>query len=91
MHKLSTVRVALLQQHIERLVALAKPWTWMWPPVAFAAGLGSLFLIDRQQWLGAVLALGLLGAWVLLLTEGVMSRWLRRRGYPTFPRGVNPE
>lgn len=88
MHKLSTVRVALLQQHIERLVALAKPWTWMWPPVAFAAGLGSLFLIDRQQWLGAALALGLLCAWVLLLTEGVMSRWLGRRGYSTFPRSV---
>ena len=88
MHKLSTVRVAQLQQHIERLAALAKPWTWMWPPVAFAAGLGSLFLVDRQQWLGAALALGLLCAWVLLLTEGVMSRWLGRHGYPTFPQGV---
>lgn len=88
MRKLSTVRVAQLQHYIERLVALAKPWTWMWPPVAFAAGLGSLFLVDRQQWLGAALALGLLCAWVLLLTEGVISRWLDRRGYPTFPRGV---
>ncbi|MGM0522015.1 MAG: DUF5924 family protein, partial [Pseudomonadota bacterium] len=64
------------------------PWTWLWPPVAFAAGLGSLFLVDRQQWLGAALALGLLFAWVLLLTEGVISRWLVRRGYPAFPRGV---
>lgn len=88
MLKLSTARVTQLQQNIERLIARVRPWTWLWPPVAFAAGLGSLFLVDRQQWLGAALALGLLFAWVLLLTEGVISRWLTRRGYPTFPRGV---
>lgn len=88
MLKLSIFHVTQLQKHIERLVARIRPWTWLWPPVAFAAGLGSLFLVDRQQWLGAALALGLLFAWVLFLTEGVMSRWLVRRGYPTFPRGV---
>ncbi|GHE23000.1 membrane protein [Halomonas urumqiensis] len=60
----------------------------MWPPVAFAAGLGSFFLVERQQWLGALLALGMLLAWVLLLSESVIGRLLVRRGYPALPRGV---
>ncbi|BBI62752.1 hypothetical protein HSBAA_40580 [Vreelandella sulfidaeris] len=47
-----------------------------------------LLLVDRQQWLGAALALGLLFAWALLLSEGLISRWLSRRGHPTPPRGV---
>ncbi|KFC49901.1 hypothetical protein DK37_25730, partial [Halomonas sp. SUBG004] len=47
-----------------------------------------LFLVDRQQWLGAALALGLLFAWLLLLSESVIGRWLSHRGHPTLPRGV---
>ncbi|SEL99451.1 Protein of unknown function [Halomonas daqiaonensis] len=56
--------------------------------MALAAGLGSFFLVERQQWLGAMLALGMLLAWMLLLSESLIDRTLARRGYPTLPRGV---
>ncbi|HDZ45720.1 hypothetical protein LCGC14_0098360 [marine sediment metagenome] len=85
---LTPTRIASAQQRIERIVERLKPWSWLWPPMAFAAGLGSFFLVDRQQWLGAALALGLVLAWTLLLSEGLISRWLSRRGHPTLPRGV---
>lgn len=85
---LTPSRIAAVQRRIERIVERLKPWTWLWPPMAFAAGLGSFFLVDRQQWLGAALALGLLFAWTLLLSEGLLSRWLSRRDHPTPPRGV---
>jgi len=76
------------QQRVERLVERLRPWSWLWPPAAFAAGLGSFFLVDRQQWLGALLALGMLAAWLLLLSESLIGRLLARRGYPTLPHGV---
>ncbi|MDN3557729.1 DUF5924 family protein [Halomonas maura] len=81
-------RLDAWQQRLARLAARARPWSWLWPPVAFAAGVGSFFLVERQQWLGAMLALGMLLAWVLLLSESLISRLLSRRGYPTLPRGV---
>ena len=85
---LTPTRIEAIQRRIERIVERLKPWSWLWPPMAFAAGLSSFFLVDRQQWLGAALALGLLFAWTLLLSEGLISRWLSRRGHPTPPRGV---
>lgn len=85
---LTAQRLARLQGLLERVIARIKPWSWLWPPVAFGAGLGSFFLVDRQQWLGAALALGLVAAWVLLLSESLIARWLDARGYPTLSRGV---
>ncbi|SNY95643.1 DUF5924 family protein [Halomonas sp. hl-4] len=85
---LTQARIAKLQSFVERLVIRLKPWTWLWPPLAFSAGLGSFFLVDRQQWLGAALALGLVFAWLLLLSESLVGRWLANRGYPTLPKGV---
>ncbi|MCB8890138.1 DUF5924 family protein [Vreelandella malpeensis] len=85
---LTPARAAALRTRAERIVAFVKPWTFLWPPVAFAAGLGSFFLVDRQQWLGAALALGLLLAWALMLCEGLLSRLLRRRGQEGLPRAV---
>ncbi|MBP5982057.1 MAG: DUF2914 domain-containing protein [Halomonas sp.] len=85
---LTPSRVNAIQQFVERLIERLKPWSWLWPPMAFAAGLGSFFLVDRQQWLGAALALGLLFTWVLLLSESLIGRWLARRGHPTLPRGA---
>ncbi|MDZ7854568.1 MAG: DUF5924 family protein [Halomonas sp.] len=81
-------RLSAWQARIERLVELVRPWSWLWPPMALAAGLGSFFLVERQQWLGAMLALGMLLAWVLLLSESLIGRLLARRGYPALPRGV---
>ncbi|UYG08657.1 DUF2914 domain-containing protein [Halomonas sp. M4R1S46] len=81
-------RLDIWQQRLERLAARARPWSWLWPPAAFAAGVGSFFLVERQQWLGAMLALAMLLAWVLLLSESLIGRLLSRRGYPTLPRGV---
>lgn len=69
---------------IERL----RPYTWLWPPIAFSLGLASFFLVDRQQALGGILALCMLLAWVLLLSESVIGRLLVRLGYPSLPRGV---
>ncbi|WP_447895632.1 DUF5924 family protein [Vreelandella sp. GE22] len=85
---LTPSRMASLQRRAERIVVLVKPWTFLWPPIAFAAGLGSFFLVDRQQWLGAALALGLLFAWALMLSESVLSRVLRKRGQEGLPRMV---
>lgn len=90
MHAILTPqRIARLQTFAESLVARLKPWSWLWPPIAFGAGLGSFFLVDRQQWLGAALALGLMFAWLLLLLESLIGSWLARRGYPTLPRGIS--
>lgn len=81
-------RLNAWQDRIESLIEALRPWHWLWPPIALAAGLASFFLVERQQWLGAALALGMLLAWVLLLSESLVGRILRRRGYPTLPRGV---
>ncbi|WP_435389211.1 DUF5924 family protein [Halomonas ramblicola] len=81
-------RLQDLQRRIEVAIQWLRPWSWLWPPAAFAAGLGSFFLVERQQWLGALLALGMLGAWLLLLSESLIGRLLARRGYPTLPRGA---
>ncbi|WP_281261081.1 DUF5924 family protein [Halomonas denitrificans] len=81
-------RVAAWQSRLERLMARLHPWRWLWPPMALAAGLASFFLVERQQWLGAMLALGMLLAWLLLLSESLIGRLLVRRGYPALPRGV---
>ncbi|GGY10863.1 membrane protein [Litchfieldella qijiaojingensis] len=77
-----------LQRLAERLISRIRPYMWVWPPVAFSAGVASFFLVDRQQWLGGALALGMLLAWVLLLSESLIGRFLARRGYSTLPRGV---
>ncbi|XKH59206.1 DUF2914 domain-containing protein [Halomonas sediminis] len=76
------------QQGVESFVQHLKPWRWLWPPMAFCAGLGSFFLVDRQQWLGAILALGLLLTWVLLLLESMIRRFLVRRGHSSLPQGI---
>ncbi|MDY7116049.1 DUF5924 family protein [Halomonas sp. SSL-5] len=81
-------RATRLQAHAEALIRRLRPWSWLWPPIAFAAGLGSFFLVERQRWLGAMLALGMLAAWLLLLSESLIGRLLARRGYPTLPHGA---
>lgn len=65
---------------LEPLVARLRRYHWVWPPIAFVLGLLGFFLVDRQQWLGAVLALGLMLTWVLLIVESIASKWLSRRG-----------
>ncbi|WP_218313527.1 DUF5924 family protein [Halomonas sp. 18071143] len=85
---LNPARTRAIQAWVERLVERLKPWSWLWPPMAFAAGLGSFFLVDRQQWLGVALAVGLLVAWLLLLSESLIGRLLARRGHPTLPKGI---
>ncbi|WP_404298197.1 DUF5924 family protein [Halomonas sp.] len=81
-------RLSQLQVRIEGLVERLRPWRWLWPPVAFGAGLGSFFMVERQQWLGALLALGMLAAWLLLLFESLIGRLLARRGYPPLPHAA---
>ncbi|PMR75401.1 DUF2914 domain-containing protein [Billgrantia endophytica] len=83
-----SLRVQRFHTRIVRIVERVRPWSWLWPPIAFAAGVGSFFLVERQQWLGAVLALSMLLAWVLLLSESLIGRLLARRGHPDLPRGV---
>ncbi|SJN15022.1 Permease of the drug/metabolite transporter (DMT) superfamily [Halomonas citrativorans] len=85
---LTPTRIKAIQHFTERLVERIKPWSWLWPPMAFSAGVGSFFLVDRQQWLGAALALGLLFTWALLLSESLIGRWLAKRGHPTLHRGA---
>ncbi|MGO2131504.1 MAG: DUF5924 family protein [Halomonas sp.] len=75
------------QRRLEKLAVYWRRWGWLWPPAAFASGMGSFFLVERQQWLGATLALGMLLAWGLLLGEGLIIQWLKRRGYPSLPVG----
>lgn len=36
-------RITALQTRVERTVERLKPWSWLWPPIAFGAGLGSFF------------------------------------------------
>lgn len=81
-------RLRRLQAGVEALLIRLRPYLWVWPPIAFGAGVLSFFLVDRQQWLGGLLALGMLLAWVLLLGEGLIGRLLARRGYPTLPQGI---
>ncbi|GHB07110.1 DUF5924 family protein [Salinicola rhizosphaerae] len=74
---------------IERIIARVRPYLWLWPPIAFVLGLLGFFLVNRQQWLGAVLAVGLLLTWVLLIAESLVSKWLSRQGRDSgLPRAV---
>lgn len=81
-------RLESWQRCLAWLAARLRPWRWLWPPLTFAIGVASFFLVERQQWLGATLALSMLATWVLLLSESLIARWLTRRGYPPLPRGV---
>lgn len=81
-------RLLRLHHLTERWVTRLRPYAWLWPPMAFLIGALSFFLVDRQQALGVLLALGLLFAWLLLLSESMIGRILARRGYPTLPSGV---
>lgn len=81
-------RLLRLHHFTERWVRRLRPYAWLWPPMAFVIGALSFFLVDRQQVLGVMLALGLLFAWLLLLSESMIGRILARRGYPTLPSGV---
>ncbi|SDM21330.1 Protein of unknown function [Modicisalibacter muralis] len=81
-------RLLTLHRLTERWVIRLRPYAWLWPPLAFIAGALSFFMVDRQQWLGAALALALLLAWILLLSESLIGRFLANRGYPTLQRGV---
>lgn len=77
-----------MHRFAERWVQRLRPYAWLWPPTAFLSGVLSFFLVDRQQTLGAILALGLLFAWLLLLSENLIERFLAGRGYPTLASGV---
>ncbi|MBS9405142.1 DUF2914 domain-containing protein [Halomonas sp. TRM85114] len=88
LHSGLSSRLTRLQVRIEQWVTFLRPWRWLWPPMAFAAGLGSFFLVERQQWLGAMLAIGMMVAWLLLLSESLIGRMLSRRGHATLPKGV---
>ncbi|QEA40378.1 DUF2914 domain-containing protein [Pistricoccus aurantiacus] len=81
-------RLQRLQGAARKIVVRLRPYAWIWPPIAFGAGVASFFLVERQQWLGAVLALGMLLAWVLLLSENLISRLLRKRGLNVSPQGA---
>ncbi|MDV6318690.1 DUF5924 family protein [Chromohalobacter sp. HP20-39] len=80
----SATLIARITPFVEKL----KRYAWLWPPTAFVIGLLGFFLVNRQQWLGAVLALGLLFAWCLLLAESLLTRLLNFRGQPGLPRMV---
>ena len=69
-----------LHRRAERWVQRLRPYAWLWPPLAFLAGALSFFLVDRQQSLGALLAIGLLIAWLLLLSENLIGRFLTQMG-----------
>ncbi|WP_239495206.1 DUF5924 family protein [Salinicola halophilus] len=74
---------------IEPLIAKSKRLFWLWPPIAFVLGLLGFFLVNRQQWLGAVLAVGLVFTWVLLIAESLINKWFSRRGRASgLPRAV---
>ncbi|WP_192034661.1 DUF5924 family protein [Halomonas sp. YLGW01] len=81
-------RLVNIQARIAGLSQRLRPYAWLWPPVAFSAGVASFFLVDRQQWLGGALALAMLLAWLLLLSESLIQRRLASRGYPHLSRGV---
>ncbi len=81
-------RLLRLHHFTERWVMHLRPYAWLWPPMAFVIGALSFFLVDRQQALGVMLAIGLLFAWLLLLSESMIGRILARRGYPTLPSGA---
>lgn len=81
-------RLQAAQRAAIRIVQRIRPFMWLWPPIAFGAGVASFFLVERQQWLGAALAVGMLLAWLLLLSESLIGRLMARRGYSTLPRGV---
>lgn len=57
-------------------------WLWRcrrwWAPANFAAGVGSFFLINRQEAMGLWLAGFLLLAWLAILAEGLLGRWIGR-------------
>ncbi|HSW12090.1 MAG TPA: DUF5924 family protein [Solimonas sp.] len=58
---------------LERLLWRFHRW---WAPLNLAAGIGSFFLINRQEAMGLWLAAFLLLGWLLILAEGTLGRWL---------------
>ncbi|HEY0915942.1 MAG TPA: DUF5924 family protein [Solimonas sp.] len=57
-------------------------WLWRcrrwWAPANFVLGVGSFFLINRQEVMGLWLAGFLLLGWLMILAEGTLGQWLGR-------------
>lgn len=84
-HAATPTRLAWL----EPLIARLQKYLWLWPPIAFVLGLLGFFLVNRQQWLGGLLAIGLILTWLLLMAESLINKWMTRRGRPGgVPRAV---
>lgn len=71
---------------LERLYHWLRRYYWLWPLISFGSGIFSFFLINRQQTLGAWLALALLLTWLLLSLESLWSWWPRHREHSSLPR-----
>ena len=61
-------------------------WRRFLPVVSFALGLGSYFLVQRQNALAQWLTVLMLVGWVALLFEGLLHRWLARLLGDRLPR-----
>ncbi|WP_106478504.1 DUF5924 family protein [Phytohalomonas tamaricis] len=72
----------------QRWIARLRRYHYLWPIFSFASGIFSFFLINRQQSLGAYLALALLLTWSLLLAENLWSWLHRHRRRSRLPRIV---
>ena len=61
-----------------RIGRFALRWRRLLPVASFALGLGSYFLVQRQNALAQWLTVLMLVGWVALLFEGLLHRWLAR-------------
>ncbi|MFC0268219.1 DUF5924 family protein [Kushneria aurantia] len=76
----------LASPRLQRLAALLYRFRWLWPLVSFGGGVISFFLVNRQQSLGAWLALALVASWLLVVLEAGWRWWYRHQGRSEMPR-----
>lgn len=53
-----------------------KRWMWLLPIASFLAGVGSFFLVERQEWLAQWVVGFLILTWIILLAESPLTRLL---------------
>lgn len=70
--------MALLRMRFLRLAALIRRHPYLHAFIGFSAGLASFVLVDRQNDSAAIIAIGMLVIWVVLILEQPIARIIKR-------------
>jgi len=68
----------LRDSRVRMVVRFLQRHRWLFPLLSFVAGVGSFILVERGEALATVIAITVLAGWLVVLTEPLLSRLIKR-------------